>query len=140
MARRTTTAKDNHDRHGMLQATIDVFLDRTRAVTELMANVGSEALGRVPEPVPSAVTRMLSSLRQLAEQAPPLTVELDVLLEEVHAKRLSIQALQAELAALDHQLEVLERSLAPVEAWSRSWQRLQHSLADSLNLPKEPVG
>lgn len=124
----------------MLQATVDVFLDRTRALTELMANVGGETLGRVPEPVPSAVNRMLSSLRQLAEQAPPLTAELDVLMEEVHAKRLSIQALQAELSALDHQLEVLERSLAPVESWSRSWRRLQHSLAETLNLPEEPVG
>jgi hypothetical protein len=124
----------------MLQATIDVFLDRTRAVADLMANLGGEALGRVPEPVPSAVNRMLSSLRQLAEQAPPFTAELDVLIEEVHAKRLSIQALQAELSALDHQLEVLERTLAPVEAWSRNWHRLQHSLSESLDLPKEPVG
>ncbi|HEU4512561.1 MAG TPA: hypothetical protein VFR87_05605 [Nocardioidaceae bacterium] len=141
MARRTSTTNPKHDPgHGMLQATIDVFLDRTRALTELMANVGGEALGRVPEPVPSAVNRMLSSLRQLAEQAPPLTAELDVLIEEVHAKRLSIQALQAELSALDHQLEVLESSLKPVEAWSRNWRRLQHTLAESLNLPQEPVG
>lgn len=120
----------------MLQATVDVFLDRTRALADLMASAGSGALERMPEPVPSAVTRMLSSLRQLAEQVPPLTGELDVLIEEVHAKRLSIQALQAELSALDHQLEVLERSLAPVEAWSRSWQRLQHSLTHGLDLPE----
>ncbi|HEX6249073.1 MAG TPA: hypothetical protein VFZ64_14470 [Nocardioidaceae bacterium] len=138
MARRTATATSDHDpRHGMFQSTIDVFLDRTRAVAELMAGVGGEALGRMPEPVPSAVTRMLSSLKELVEQAPPFTAELDVLIEEVHAKRLSIQALQAELAALDHQLEVLERTLAPVEAWGRSWQRLQSSLAESLTLADE---
>ncbi|MFZ5848592.1 MAG: hypothetical protein ACOYX5_14535 [Actinomycetota bacterium] len=137
MARRTTKAAESSDqRHGMLQASIDVFLDRTRAVAELMSNVGSGALGIVPEPVPSAVTRMLSSLRQLAEQAPPLTAEVGVLIEEVHAKRLSIQALQAELAALDHQLEVLERTLAPVEAWTKHWERLQRSLTESLSLPK----
>jgi hypothetical protein len=136
MARRAPTqAPTNDERHGLLQATIDVFLDRTRAVTELMERAGSGALGKVPEPVPSAVTRMLSSLRQLAEQAPPLTAELHVLIEEVHAKRLSIQALQAELSALDHQLEVLERALEPVESWSRHWERLQHSLTESLNLP-----
>ncbi len=141
MAGRTSTTNHEHDPgHGMLQATVDVFLDRTRALVELMTDVGGGALGRVPEPVPSAVTRMLSSLRQLAEQAPPLTAELDVLIEEVHAKRLSIQALQAELSALDRQLEVLERSLAPVEAWSRNWHRLQHTLAQSLNLPEEPAG
>ena len=130
-----TAAADNDDRHGLLQTTIDVFLDRTRAVTELMERAGSGALGHVPEPVPSTVTRMLASLRQLAEQAPPLTAELDVLVEEVHAKRLSIQALQAELSALDRQLEVLERALAPMQSWSRHWERLQHSLTDSLNLP-----
>jgi hypothetical protein len=128
-------ATPDADRHGILQATIDVFLDRTRALTELMGNVGSGALGKVPEPVPSAVTRMLSSLRQLAEQAPPLTAELDVLMDEVHAKRLSIQALQAELAALDRQLDVLERSLAPMQAWAKQWTRLQHALTQSLNLP-----
>lgn len=129
-------ATEAHDeRHSLLQATIDVFLDRTRAVTELLAAAGSGALGAIPEPVPSAVTRMLFSLRQLAEQAPPITAELHVLVEEVHAKRLSIQALQAELSALDHQLEVLEKSLKPVEAWSRQWERLQRSLTKSLDLP-----
>jgi len=49
---------------------------------------------------------------------------------------LSIQALQAELGALDRQLEVLERSLGPLKAWGRQWDRLQHSLTESLNLPK----
>lgn len=137
MARRAPAPAPDHDeRHGLLQATVDVFLDRTRAVTELMERVGSGALGRVPEPLPSAVTRMLTSLRQLAEQAPPLTSELHVLMEEVHAKRLSIQALQAELSALDHQLEVLERAMAPVQAWTRHWERLQSSLVQSIDLPQ----
>jgi prefoldin subunit 5 len=57
-------------------------------------------------------------------------------MEEVHAKRLSIQALQAELSALDHQLEVLERAMAPVHAWSRHWERLQNSLVQAIDLPK----
>lgn len=121
--------------HGLLQATIDVFLDRTRAVAEMMAGTGSDALAVAPELVPSTVNRMLASLRQLAEQAPPLTAELDVFAEEIHAKRLSIQALQAELTALDHQLEVLERALAPMEAWARQWERMQRALTSSLDLP-----
>jgi hypothetical protein len=50
----------------------------------------------------------------------------------VHAKRLSIQALQAELAALDEQLAILERSLAPVQAWSNQWNRLRQSLTEAL--------
>lgn len=137
MARHTTTSgADTDERHGRLQATVDVFLDRTRAVADLMANIGSGALGMVPEPVPSTVTRMLSSLRQVAEQTPPLTVELDVLADEVHAKRLSIQALQAELAALDRQLEVLERAMAPMQAWTRQWERFQKALVGAVNLPE----
>ncbi len=129
---------DHDSRHGMLQSTVDVFLDRTRALTDLMANVGGGALGRMPEPVPAAVDKMLASLGQLAEQVPPLTAELNVLVEEVHAKRLSIQALQAELSALDHQLEVLERSLAPLEGWSRSWRRVQQSVTETLAATHEP--
>lgn len=137
MARHTPTSNaDGDERHGLLQSTADVFLDRTRAVADLMASVGSGALGIVPEPVPSTVTRMLSSMRQLVEQVPPLTAELDVLVDEVHAKRLSIQALQAELNALDRQLEVLERALTPLQAWSRQWERLQRGLMGSLDLPK----
>jgi hypothetical protein len=128
--------EEAEERHSLLQATIDVFLDRTRALTELMAGAGSGALGKIPEPVPSTVTRMLASLRQLAEQAPPLTAELDILMDEVHAKRLSIQALQAELAALDRQLDVLEGALAPMQAWGRHWERLQSALTQSLDLPK----
>lgn len=128
---------DQKESHGLLHSTVDVFLDRTRAVAELVAGAGGSALGRVPEPIPTAVTRMLASLRQLAEQAPPLTGELDVLVDEVHAKRLSIQALQAELGALDRQLEVLERTLGPMQSWSRQWSRIQHALADTLGLPAE---
>ena len=117
------------ERHGLVQSTVDVFLDRTRAVVELMASAGSGALGAMPDPVPATVNRMLTSLRQVADQLPPITAELDIVVQEVHAKRLSIQALQAELSTLDRQLEVLERSLAPVEAWSRQWNRMRHSLA-----------
>ena len=125
------------EHHGLAQSAADLFLDRTRAVVELMTAAGSGALGVVPEPVPAAVARMLTSLRRFVEQAPPLTAEIDVLVQEVHAKRLSIQALQAELAALDKQLEVLERSLAPVEAWALQWNRLRSSLADAI--AHEPV-
>jgi phage-related tail protein len=118
--------------HGLLHSTVDVFLDRTRAVAELVASAGGSALERAPDPVPAAVTRMLASMRQLTELVPPLTGELDVLVEEVHAKRKSVQALQAELGALDRQLEVLERTLAPVEAWSRQWTRIRTTLAEPL--------
>lgn len=126
-----STARDTG--HGLLHTTVDVFLDRTRAVAGLVAAAGGSALDRAPDPVPAAVTRMLASMRQLTELVPPLTGELDVLVEEVHAKRKSVQALQAELGALDRQLEVLERTLAPVEAWSRQWTRIRSTLAEPLD-------
>jgi hypothetical protein len=124
-------------RHGLLHSTVDVFLDRTRTLAELVTSAGGSALGKAPEPVPAAVSRMLTSLRQLADLAPPLTSELDVLVQEVHAKRMSVQALQAELGALDRQLEVLERSLAPVEAWSRQWTRIRRALGETAGLVPE---
>ena len=132
-----TAEEKEKEARGLLHSTVDVFLDRTRTVADLMTSAGSSALGRVPEPVPSAVTRMLASLRTLAEQAPPVTAEIEVLIEEVHAKRLSVQALQAELGALDRQLAVLERSLAPLESWTHQWSRIQHALAETLALPAE---
>lgn len=120
------------EHHGLVESAADLFLDRTRALVDLMTAAGSGALGVVPEPVPTTVTRMLTSLRRFVDQAPPLTAEIGVLVQEVHAKRLSIQALQAELAALDAQLDVLEKSLAPVEAWALQWNHLRASLADAL--------
>lgn len=128
----------NHavEHHGLLQSAVDRFVDRTRALVDVMATAGAGVLGTLPEPVPATVTGMLSSLRHLVEQAPPLTAEFEVLVQEVHAKRLSIQALQGELTALDAQLEVLERSLAPVEAWARQWNRMRSALVEAL--PGEP--
>lgn len=131
-----TDGHDSPHRRGILQSAVDTFVDRTRAVAELVTSASVGALEHTPEPVPAAVHRMLLALRQLAEQAPPVTAELGVVIEEVHAKRLSIQALQAELTALDHQLEVLERALAPVEAWNQSWERLRDSLTRTLDLPE----
>lgn len=122
---------------GLVHATVDAFLDSTRAVVDAVATAGEGALGALPSPVPTTVTRMLVSLRRLADQMPPLTAEIDVVVREVHAKRLSIEALQAELATLDEQLEVLERSLRPVVAWSRQWNRLRHALAEALPADEE---
>ena len=131
------TKNDDHEpHHGVLQSTFDVFLNSTRAVTGLMTQAGTVgARAVVPDPVLAQVTRMLTSLRTMAEQAPQITDELDVLVSEIHAKRLSIQALQAELSVLDHQLEILEQTLGPVQAWSAQWNRLQHALLHSLDLP-----
>ena len=119
-------------RRGLLQSAMDEFLEGTRAVARLVGSVGSGALGAMPEPLPATVTRMLGSLQQLIDQAPPITAELDILIQELHAKRLTVQALQAELGAFDHQLDVLERSLMPMESWVHQWTRLRQSLTETL--------
>lgn len=134
------TAKDEHEGHrGMLQSTFDVFVDSARTVTQLAAQAGSAgAHAVVPDQVLASVEGMLSSLREVAEQAPAITDELGVLMRELHAKRLTIQAVTAELTVLDEQLEILERTLAPVEAWSDQWSQMQRSLLTSLDLSTNP--
>jgi len=119
-------------RNGLLQSAMDEFISRTRAVANLVGSVSSGALGALPEPVPATVTRMLGALQQLVDQAPPFTAEFDVLVEELHAQRLTVAALQAELSAFDHQLEVIEKSLAPLESWAHQWTRLRQSLTETL--------
>jgi len=127
-------------RRSLLQSAMDEFVDVTRSVANLVGSVGSGALGAMPEPLPSTVTKMLRSLQQLIDQAPPITAELDILIQEVHAKRLTVQALQAELSAFDHQLEVLEKSMAPMKTWTRQWSRLRQSLSDTLRSAGEDPG
>jgi len=132
---------DQGDSHGnsLLQAAMEEFIQRTRSVASLVGSLGSGALSAMPEPVPATVTRMLKSLQQLIDQAPPLTEEISVLIEEIHAQRLTVQALQAEMAAFDHQLDVLEKSLAPLETWTHQWARMRQSLTENLQTaPPEP--
>src|ERR1019366_4935190 len=117
------TDNDETHRYGLLQSAMEEFLELTRTLANLVGSVGGGALGAMTEPVPATVNRMLRSLQQLSEVAPPLTAEFEVLVEELHAQRLTVQALAAELSAYDHQLEVLEKSLAPLESWSHQWAR-----------------
>lgn len=126
---------DDRDEPGraLLQSAMQEFLEGARAVVALVGSAGSGALSAVPQPVAAPVTRMLISLQQLIEHAPPLTEELDVVLEEVHAKRLTVQALQAELAAFDSQLDILQKSLAPLEVWAHQWTQLRQSLTETLS-------
>lgn len=127
------TDDDETHRYGLLQSAMEEFLQRTQALASLAVSVGSGALGALPEPVPGTVSRMLKSLQQLSEVAPPLTAEFEVLVEELHAQRLTVQALQSELLAFDHQLEVLEKSLAPLEPWAHQWAGLRQTLTETLH-------
>lgn len=104
-----TMDKRDPGRHGLLQPAIDGFLEGTRALAGLVGTAGTGALDAMPGTVQSTVTRMLSSLQQLAE-----------------------------LAAFDHQLDVLERSMAPLQTWSHQWNRMRQSLTENLHVTGTP--
>ncbi len=128
-----TIDDDQDGQHTVLQTTIQLFLDSTRSVTDLITRAGGAgARAVVPDPVIASVDSMLLSLRSVVEEFPQVTDEIDVFMAELNAKRLSIQALTAELDVLDHQLEILQGTLAPIQAWSGQWSQLQHSLLHAL--------
>ena len=136
------TSSDGHQaRKGVVQSATDMFLGSTRSVVELLAQAGGAgAQALVPDPVLTSVNHMLRSMRKVVEEAPQISAELDVMVSEIHAKRLTIQSVTAELAVLDAQLEILERALVPVQAWSLQWSQLKQSLLHSLDLPGEQPG
>lgn len=126
------------DHQGIVHSATDLFLSSTRALVEQVARAGGAgAQAVVPDQVLSSATRMLESMRQAVESAPQVGAELDIVLKEIRAKRLTIRAIEAELAVLDDQLEILERSLAPLQAWSTQWSKVQHTLLHSLDLPSD---
>lgn len=134
-----STDDDHATRSSRLQSSIDVLVESTRSVTQLVARTGSAGARAVlPTSVLEPVNRMLSSLRSMAEQAPLLTDEIDVLMSELQAKRLSIQAVTAELVVLDQQLEILERTMTPVQGLSTQLKNLQHSLMHALDPVQTP--
>ena len=116
----------------MLRAAADELFDRVRALSDVMRSAGGTALGAVGTPLPLAAADVLSSLRSVVEQAPPPTAALDLLLEEVRAKRALVQAMQVQLKSFESQLEVLERSLQPLHEWGKQWSRLQATLGTAL--------
>lgn len=112
----------------VVDQTLESMAGQARALSHLLGSAGVGAVGALPAPVRNLLAGLLASLDQL----PPVAGELDVLVAEVHAKRLSVQALESELAALDQQLELLEKSLAPVQIWSNQLGKLRTALAEAL--------
>lgn len=126
---------------GVVHSATDLFLSSTRVLVEQVAQAGGAgAQAVVPESVLASANHMLVSMRKVVESAPQVGAELEIVLKEIHAKRLTIQAMTAELAVLDDQLEILERSLAPLQAWSTQWSKVQHTLLHSLDLPADEKG
>ncbi|MCD6639473.1 MAG: hypothetical protein LT071_06120 [Nocardioides sp.] len=130
-----------HEHKGVVHSATDLFLNSTRMLVEQVARAGGAgAQAVVPDAVLSSATRMLESMRSAVESAPQVGDELEIVLKEIRAKRLTIKAINAELAVLDDQLEILERSLAPLAAWSAQWSKVQHTLLHSLDLPEGEEG
>ena len=129
------------ERRGIVHSATDLFLNSTRALVEQVAQAGGAgAQAVVPESVLSTANRMLESMRTAVESAPQVDAELEIVVKEIRAKRLTIQAITAELAVLDDQLEMLERSLAPLQAWSAQWSKVRHTLLHSLDLDTNKKG
>jgi hypothetical protein len=84
------------------------------------------------------MTRMLESLQRLSELVPTLFAEFDALVVEVRAQRLTVHAPQAELSALDHQIEVIENALTPLQSRTHQWSRLRRSLIQTPHAHAEP--
>lgn len=116
-------------RQRVVDPTLESMAGQARALSHLLGSAGAGAVGALPSPVRGLLAGLLASLDQL----PPVVGELDVLVAEVHAKRLSVQALESELGALDQQLELLERSLAPLQVWSNQLGRVRAALVEALS-------
>lgn len=118
----------------------DALVHATSSLVAWLAHAGEAgARAVVPEAVVSPVEQWVTAMRQFAEGAPTVGEELRILTQEIHAKRLTIQAMTAELTVLDAQLEVLERVLAPVEAWSEQLDALRNALLrDTEQSPPDP--
>lgn len=120
------------EQHALVRSAMQELVERTRAVTQQLASVGTGTRGALPELVRTAVSPLLAAQQRLVESVPPIP-DLDVLVQQLRAKRLTLQALQAELAAFDQQLQVLEQAIAPVARWAHEWAHLRKSLTDLLD-------
>lgn len=131
-------ARPQQDRRNIVASAVDRFLSSTQALVGQVAHVaGAGAQAVVPEAVLSSANQMLESMREAVESAPQVGEELEIVLQEIRAKRLTIQAITAELEVLDHQLDFLERSFAPLQAWSAQWSKVQQTLLRTIVPPSD---
>ncbi len=132
---RSDSARSDDAVTRMMRSAAEDVLHRTRAFADLVRSTGGtglNALGALSAPVPRAFGDVVSSLQGLMEQTPGPGAQLEMFLQEVHAKRAMVQALQSQLASFDNQLEILERSLEPLRVWGQQWTSVQTSLAETM--------
>lgn len=120
-----------------IRAAAEDVIHRTRAFADLVRSTGGtglNALGALSAPVPRAFGDVVSSLQGMMEQTPGPGAQLDLFLQEIHAKRALVQALQTQLGSFDNQLEILQGSLEPLRVWGQQWSNVQNSLAETLGV------
>ena len=127
-------SSDRPDRRatGMVRAASEELLDRVQAFADAVRRLANDAVGELPAPLPAAAVELLRSVRAVVESVPAPTAPLDMMMEEIKAKRALVRALQEQLSSFDVQLEVLERSLVPMHEWSRQWENVQNALLEPL--------
>ena len=101
-------------------------------LTEAVVSTGSDALGKVAGPLPGAASEVLTTLRSTIVQMPSPTASLDLILEEVKAKRALTRAMIVQMESFDAQLEILEKSLTPLQEWGQQWTALQSAVLEPL--------
>lgn len=128
-------AKSDDVMTGMIRSAAEDVISRTRAFADLLRTTGGSglnALGTLSSPVPRAFGDVVSSLQGMMEQTPGPGAQLDMFLQEVHAKRAMVQAMRTQLASFDTQLEILERSLEPLRVWGQQWSSVQNTFAETM--------
>ena len=99
----------------------------TRAAAGALDSAVADQLDHLPAPLAAAGHQARALVTALVHMPLP-TAEVQALVEQLHAQRRSIQAMEAQLTALDHQLKLLEDSLHPVEVWVGQVQDLRDAV------------
>ena len=116
-------AGEERSSSGAVPGMVSDFLAQLRASTErLESMVGMR--DRLPSPPGGLPLPGALSAAQLTS-----------ILDTIAAQRRSIEALQAQLAAFDEQLAVMEQMLGPFTEWSKSWADLEQRM---MNLGRRP--
>jgi hypothetical protein len=118
---------------GISRRTADEVMERIRVLADAVRSSAERPLGVLGAPVP-VVGELATSLQRLVEGVPTPVAQLELLLQEVKAKRAMVRAFQEQLTSFDKQLEVLERSLEPMREWGERWSSVQEAMTDSLRV------
>ena len=118
----------------LARSAAEEVVERVRGVAEALAATTSAATrqgAQLGAPVPRAVSDLLGSMTHLASAVPSPAAQLELVLQELKAKRALVQALVTQLESFDAQLEFLERSLEPLQGWTKQWASVTDSLASA---------